>query len=78
MQKHHLGGPIGAFIQHLETGNYNAKVKSGMIHLGLAAGTVRRPMTPLSAAEREDFGRIIDQNVAAFEAATAASSTPVG
>ena len=64
------------FIQHLEAGNYNAKVKAGMIHLGVAAGTVRRPMTPETADERADFGRTIDASIAAFAAAEA--RTPAG
>ena len=54
--RHQLGRDLYAailpFTQYLETGNYNAKVKAAMIERGLPAGTVRRPMTPLSAWAR--------------------------
>ena len=58
------------FIQHLEAGNYNAKVKAGMMHLGLAAGVVRRPMTSLADAEQSDLGAIVDDCLRSLEAAS--------
>jgi len=57
-------------IQHIEAGNYNSKVKAGLAHLGLAAGTVRRPLTPLGSAERDRIGSLIDESLSAFAAAT--------
>ena len=58
------------FIQHLETGNYNAKVKAGMNHRGVTAGTVRRPMTALTSDEAAQLGVMVDANLAAFAAAS--------
>lgn len=62
------------FIQHLETGNYNAKVKAGMNHRGVVAGTVRRPMTALTSDEASHLGAIVDAGLAAFEAASNAAA----
>ncbi len=62
------------FIQHVESGNYNAKVKAGMAHLGAVAGTVRRPMSPLTPDEAAELGSIIDENVRAFEAVSATAA----
>jgi 4-hydroxy-tetrahydrodipicolinate synthase len=59
------------FITYVESGSYNAKVKCGMNHLGAHAGTVRRPMTPLAAADASEFAAIIDTSVRAFDAASA-------
>jgi 4-hydroxy-tetrahydrodipicolinate synthase len=56
------------FITYVESGSYNAKVKCGMNHLGAPAGTVRRPMTALPAADAMDFAAIIDRSVRAFDA----------
>lgn len=56
-------------MQHLESGNYNAKVKAGLTHLGVAAGTVRRPMTSLTNDEAAHIASIIDAGLAAFAAA---------
>lgn len=63
------------FIQQLETGNYNAKVKAGMIHLGVPAGTVRRPMTPLLDEERDEFCALLEGNRRAFEAAATSTTS---
>jgi 4-hydroxy-tetrahydrodipicolinate synthase len=56
------------FITYVESGNYNAKVKAGMNHQGLRAGTVRRPLTPLAGDEAATFATIIDDAVRAFDA----------
>jgi 4-hydroxy-tetrahydrodipicolinate synthase len=59
------------FISYVEAGDYNAKVKAGMTHLGVDAGTVRRPLTPLGADEVAAFAAIIDTSVSAFHNAGA-------
>jgi 4-hydroxy-tetrahydrodipicolinate synthase len=58
------------FITYVESGSYNAKVKCGMNHLRAPAGTVRRPMTALPAADAAEFAAIIDRSVRAFDAAS--------
>lgn len=63
------------FIQELETGNYNSKVKAGMLQLGAPAGTVRRPMTPLLDAERAEFGALVEASRHAFEAAATSTAS---
>jgi 4-hydroxy-tetrahydrodipicolinate synthase len=65
------------FIQELEAGNYNSKVKAGMVQLGVAAGTVRRPMTQLLDDDRDEFGALVEESRRAFEAATASRVEPV-
>jgi 4-hydroxy-tetrahydrodipicolinate synthase len=62
------------FLQHVESGDYNAKVKAGLTHLGVVAGTVRRPMTALTIDEAAHFGSIIDESLRAFGATTAATA----
>ena len=59
------------FVQYLESGQFNAKVKAGMSHLGIAAGTVRRPMTPLAADESASYAELLDSVIAAFDEAAA-------
>lgn len=56
------------FITYVEAGDYNAKVKAGMAHLGIHAGTVRRPMTSLPVDEAARFAVLIDDCVRAFDA----------
>jgi 4-hydroxy-tetrahydrodipicolinate synthase len=77
---HRLGRELYAailpFTQYLEAGNYNAKVKAGMAYLGVAAGTVRRPMTPLDDAERTELAGIVDECLRAFAAAESAAVGP--
>ena len=63
------------FIQELETGNYNSKVKAGMLQLGAPAGTVRRPMTPLVDAERAEFGTLVEASRQAFESAATSTAS---
>ncbi len=63
------------FIQELETGNYNSKVKAGMVQLGAPAGTVRRPMTPLVDAERAEFGALVEACRQTFEAVATSMSS---
>ena len=77
--RHQLGRDLYAamlpYIQHLETGNYNAKVKAGMSHRGVAAGTVRRPMTPLTETENAELAALIDRCVGAYESASVAAAS---
>ncbi|MEO6122608.1 MAG: dihydrodipicolinate synthase family protein [Ilumatobacteraceae bacterium] len=63
------------FLQYMESGRYNNKVKGGMNHLGLAVGDVRGPLLALSAAEQRELGAVIDATVTAF-AALPGSSRP--
>ena len=58
------------FLQHVERGRYNNKIKAGMNHLGVPVGEVRRPLLALSEAERVDLQVVIDAAVARFAAAS--------
>lgn len=49
--------PVLSFI---ESGNYNAKVKAGMQHLGLNVGGTRAPLTPISDSERQELAQLLD------------------
>jgi 4-hydroxy-tetrahydrodipicolinate synthase len=63
------------FMNYLESGQFNAKVKAGMSHLGIAAGTVRRPMTSLAATEMGSYAALLDGVIATFDNASAVTST---
>ncbi len=56
------------FIQHVESGQYNAKVKAGLNHLGVSTGIVRRPLTDLTADELAVYTPIIDNANRAYQA----------
>lgn len=66
------------FIQHLETGSYNAKVKAGMTHRGVAVGTVRRPMTPIVGGEAAHLGALVDACLGSFSADSGSSVGAAG
>ncbi len=49
------------WIQHMEAGSYNQKVKASLRHLGLDCGDVRPPLLPLLDADRDELLAILDQ-----------------
>jgi 4-hydroxy-tetrahydrodipicolinate synthase len=57
------------WIQHMEAGSYNQKVKAGLRHLGVDCGPVRRPLMALSAHAEAELLGILDTAIAAFAAA---------
>ncbi len=57
------------WIQHMEAGSYNQKVKAGLRHLGVDCGPVRRPLMALSAQAEAELLGILDTAIAAFAAA---------
>ena len=57
------------WIQHMESGSYNQKVKAGLLHLGLDCGPVRRPLLALTADAQTELLAILDTAIAAFAAA---------
>lgn len=59
------------WIAVLEAGRYVTKVKATMNHVGVAAGRVRRPLSPLSDAELGDLVAVLDEAMFAFDAADA-------
>ena len=48
------------WVQHMEAGSYNQKVKLGLRHLGLDCGEVRQPLLPLSDADAAMLVEILD------------------
>jgi 4-hydroxy-tetrahydrodipicolinate synthase len=56
------------WIQHMEAGSYNQKVKAGLKHLGVDCGPVRRPLLALSAEAQAELLTILDDAIAAFAA----------
>ena len=64
-------GALLPFLQYVERGRYNNKIKAGMNHLGTAVGHVRRPLLALSEPERDELHDVIDMAVARFAAASA-------
>ena len=61
-------GALLPFLQFMESGRYNNKVKAGMNHLGRAVGEVRRPLSTLSEPERDALTLVIDSTLQAFAA----------
>ncbi len=56
------------WIQHMEAGSYNQKVKAGLTHFGVAAGRVRRPLQDLSAEASAELLSILKAAVRNFDA----------
>jgi 4-hydroxy-tetrahydrodipicolinate synthase len=56
------------WIQHMEAGSYNQKVKAGLKHLGVDCGPVRRPLLALSVEAQAELLTILDDAIAAFAA----------
>jgi 4-hydroxy-tetrahydrodipicolinate synthase len=52
------------WVQHMESGGYNAKAKLGLIHQGIAAGVVRAPLLPLDDDVAADSLRVLDAALA--------------
>lgn len=57
------------WIQHMEAGSYNQKVKAGLAHLGVDCGDVRRPLLALPADARTELLAILDAAIADFATA---------
>ncbi|MUH52775.1 MAG: dihydrodipicolinate synthase family protein, partial [Actinobacteria bacterium] len=60
------------WIQHMEAGSYNQKVKAGLKHLGVDCGGVRRPLLSLPDDARAELLAVLDASIAAYAAASAA------
>lgn len=58
------------WIQHMEAGSYNQKVKAGLKHLGVDCGPVRRPLLSLTVDAHAELLTILDAAIAAFAAAS--------
>jgi 4-hydroxy-tetrahydrodipicolinate synthase len=56
------------WIQFMEEGSYNQKVKAGLRHRGYDVGGVRRPLQDLDAATEKELLALIDSSVASFAA----------
>ncbi len=56
------------WIQHMEAGSYNQKVKAGLKYLGVDCGPVRRPLLGLTAEAQSELVTILDTAIAAFAA----------
>ena len=54
------------FLQYMESGRYNSKVKAGMNHVGAAVGVTRPPLLGLTADELAELHAVIDEAIAAF------------
>jgi 4-hydroxy-tetrahydrodipicolinate synthase len=48
------------WVQHMEAGSYNQKVKLGLRHLGLDCGDVRQPLLPLSGGDAAMLIEVLD------------------
>ena len=53
------------WVQLMEAGSYNQKVKAGLRHLGIDCGDVRQPLLPLSENDWRDLLAVLDRAVAA-------------
>ncbi len=52
-------------LQNMESGKYNQKAKYGCELAGIAVGTTRAPLMPLSDDEKQEFAKVYDIAVAA-------------
>ena len=59
------------WVQHMEAGSYNQKVKAGLKHLGIDCGGVRQPLLALSSADEAALINLLDQARSDFAALTA-------
>jgi len=48
------------WVQHMEAGSYNQKVKLGLRHLGLDCGEVRQPLLPLTEDDAATLIEVLD------------------
>ena len=63
------------WVQHMEAGSYNQKVKAGLKHLGHDCGTVRRPLLPMSERQVGELIQLLNQARADFAAVTNPSTS---
>jgi len=48
----------------MESGSYNQKAKLGLLHQGIATGSVRQPLLPLEDEAAAELLAILDQALA--------------
>jgi 4-hydroxy-tetrahydrodipicolinate synthase len=72
---HELGrrqfAAILPWVQHMEAGSYNQKVKAGLKHLGIDCGGVRQPLLPMSTDAEAELFTLLDQARTDFAALSA-------
>jgi 4-hydroxy-tetrahydrodipicolinate synthase len=58
------------WVQHMESGSYNQKVKLGLRHQGIECGDVRAPLQPMEPAASAEFIEVLSAALAAPHAAS--------
>ena len=61
-----LFGAILPWVQNMEAGSYNQKIKLGLEHVGIPCGRVRQPLLPLLDDAAAENLRVLDAAMTAF------------
>lgn len=65
-----LFGAILPWVQNMESGSYNQKIKLGLEHVGIPCGTVRPPLLPLLDETAAENLAVLDAALSAFARVT--------